>query len=199
MKPYTREDAETDLTAALVAKDLDAAWAVAGHLDRLPPRAVPSIPAAALWYAAQGLPVFPVQTGGKRPWPGSRGVKDASTDPDQIVAWWAAWPGSNIGLATGHGVDVLDFDGTQAHADWGRKFGEAWDAAEVRVLGTVSTPRAGGLHVYVPAVPGLGNRAGWVGQHVDYRGLGGYVVVPPSRTEAGVYRWVRPLAVGELR
>lgn len=197
MKPWTREDAETELSAALDAGYLDTALALAAELDRMPPKPVPPLIAAALWYATHGLPVFPCRPGDKRPWPGSRGVKEATTELAQIKAWWDREPDSNIGLATGHRVDAIDFDGPQAHADWGQRYGEDWAAAEVLVLGTVSTPRPGGLHVFVPAI-GWGNKAGWVGPRVDYRGLGGYVVVPPSRTELGSYRWLRPLAVEEL-
>lgn len=197
MKPYSREDAELELATQLDAGYLDAALAAAADLDRMPPPPSPSLAEAALWYAAHGFLVFPVQVRDKRPYPHSRGVKDASTDADQVEEWWLAHPEANIGLATGHRVDVIDFDGPQAHADWGASYGESWDAAEVQVLGTVSTPRPGGLHVYVPAT-GAGNKARMVGQHVDYRGLGGYVVAPPSRTEVGTYRFLRPLELEEL-
>lgn len=232
MRPYTRDDVERELIAALEEGDTDGALALAADLDRMPAKLPPTLRGAALWYAEQGLSVFPVMPGDKRPFPHSRGVKDATTDAGQVEEWWTAHPEANIGLATGHRVDVLDYDGTTGHADWGQTFqepgltdgllyclcGDSWVAAwlgptcrscgspgepfpelpdpGLRILGTVATPRPGGLHVYVP-VTGLGNRAGWVGKHVDYRGLGGYVVAPPSRTEVGVYRWLRPLAVEE--
>jgi hypothetical protein len=129
--------------------------------------------------------------------PGSHGCKEATTDPAAITRWWGRWPSANIGLATGHLVDVVDFDGPQAHAAWGATYGERWGG--LQVLGTVSTPRAGGLHLYVPA-SGVGNRAGVKNgtkllPHVDYRGLGGYVVAPPSSRPDGTYRWLRALEI----
>lgn len=196
MKPWTREAAETELSCALDAGHLDAALALAAELDRMPPKPIPSLLASALWYAQEGLPVFPLLPGGKRPWHGSHGVTEASADPDQIESWWFREPNSNIGLATGHRVDVIDFDGLQAHRDWSEQY-PAWEDAEVQVLGTVSTPRAGGLHVYLAAT-GAPNKARMVGPFVDYRGLGGYVVAPPSRTEVGSWRWLRPLELGAL-
>jgi putative DNA primase/helicase len=39
-------------------------------------------------------------------------VKDATTNPDQIKAWWRKWPDANIGVATGRisGIVVIDAD-----------------------------------------------------------------------------------------
>jgi hypothetical protein len=211
VKPYQWADAETDLADAMASGDLDEARRAAAWLDQMgpPPRA--TVLGAALWYAERGLPVFPLQPGLKVPMPGSRGVSDASTDPDLIRSWFQL--PANLGLATGHRVDVIDFDGFNAHASWETKMRElrqmpqlepsrepgeldrqpelTWELCGVQVLGTVSTPRPGGLHVYVAAT-GAGNSAGLV-PGVDYRGLGGYVVVPPSSTPVGHYRWLRRL------
>ena len=193
MKLYGRADAELELQDAMDRGDLESARHVAAWLDQLgpPPRA--TMLGAALWYASVGLPVFPLQPGGKIPFPRSRGVKDASTD-EAVVRGMFAVP-ANIGLATGHRVDAIDFDGPSAHVEWGRRY-PTWDDAGVHVLGTVATPRPGGIHVYVPAT-GAPNAAGLV-PGVDYRGLGGYVVVPPSSTPIGHYRWLRQLDPLEL-
>ena len=73
---------------------------------------------AALGYAAQGLYVFPIKPRGKTPLT-NHGFKDASTDPEQIRAWWTRWPDANIGITTGKasGFWVLDLDG-EYPADW---------------------------------------------------------------------------------
>ncbi len=65
---------------------------------------------AALAYAQNGWPVFPLK--GKIPFKDSSGLKDATTDPEQIQAWWTQHPTANIGLATGErsGIIVLDID-----------------------------------------------------------------------------------------
>ena len=59
--------------------------------------------AAALEYAALGLRVFPCLPRDKRP-AVAHGFKEATTDADQIRAWWTRWPDANIGIATGDGL-----------------------------------------------------------------------------------------------
>lgn len=194
MKPYTLADAEADLTAALEADDWASAYATAELIDTMEPKAPPSLHAVARWYAISGIPIFPLIPLTKIPFKGTRGVLDASADLDRVSTWWTAHPTANIGLATGHGIDVIDVDGPEGHAAWGRRWGEAWP----EVIATVSTPRPGGMHVYVPS-NAKGNRGGKkpLEPHIDYRGLGGYVVAPPSVTDnrpgqvAGVYRFLR--------
>jgi hypothetical protein len=49
----------------------------------------------------------------------------------------------------------------------------------------------GGVHVFFryPAEKEVRNSAGWLGSGLDVRGEGGYVVVPPNRTQR-VYEWI---------
>src|SRR4051812_49746069 len=69
---------------------------------------------AALAYAARGWPLFPLKPREKTPLiskaDGGNGVKDATTDPAAIEAWWTACPEANIGLACGAAFFVLDAD-----------------------------------------------------------------------------------------
>jgi hypothetical protein len=46
------------------------------------------------------------------------GFKAATTDAQQIKAWWHKWPDANIGIATGSvsGIVVVDVDGPEALA-----------------------------------------------------------------------------------
>jgi Bifunctional DNA primase/polymerase, N-terminal len=70
--------------------------------------------AAALRYASQGVPVFPLAPRSKFPLisaaNGGHGLHDATTDAAQIQAWWMAHPTANIGLRTGVVFDVIDLD-----------------------------------------------------------------------------------------
>lgn len=173
--------------------ELDRLLTVLDQLDV--PKPAVALLSAALWYGTIGLPVFPLQPGSKIPHRGTRGLNDATTDPDLIRAAWAAQPDSNIGIATGHFIDVIDIDGPVGVKTW------AWlieEEALPPVLGIVSTPRPGGNHLYV-AASGRGNKAAiWPG--IDYRGVGGYAVGPPSVNAQGIrYRWASPLRLDRGR
>lgn len=146
----------------------------------------------ALAYAQRGWAVFPLTPGMKIPIAGSNGLKDATTDPAIITAWWTRTPNANIGIATGKssGVWVIDIDmkkGKDGAASL-KAFAEQ-HADTPAPTQRVRTP-SGGAHLYIAydvRVP-VRNRAD-VLTGVDIRGDGGYVVAPPSKTEAGVYAW----------
>jgi Bifunctional DNA primase/polymerase, N-terminal len=64
----------------------------------------------ALVFAEHGWPVFPCQPGQKIP-ATTHGFRDATTDPAQIIRWFARHPDRNLAVATGApGPDVLDVD-----------------------------------------------------------------------------------------
>jgi hypothetical protein len=144
---------------------------------------------AALAYARRGIPVFPCEPGGKAPLT-YNGFWDATTDSRRIGAWWARWPGANIGVPTGErsGLVVLDVDprdgGPESLAGLERATGPLPETAKARTGG-------GGMHVFFryPAGEVVRNSTGRLGPGLDVRGEGGYVVVPPSRTR-GAYEWL---------
>ena len=146
---------------------------------------------AAAWYAANDIAVFPLRPGAKVPLT-RHGFKDATTDAARVDAWWTATPDANIGLPTGHRFDVIDVDGPAGTVSYGLA-----DAEEngVEVLAWARTPH--GYH-YLVEPTGAGNRAGLL-PSVDYRGAGGYVVAPPSRTADGAYRWVTAYGLDPAR
>jgi hypothetical protein len=148
---------------------------------------------AALAIAQRGLPVFPCGPD-KRPLT-THGFKDAATDPEQIRAWWTATPSALIGLPTGEpsGLVVLDVDMDPATG----KDGEASLAAllaeqkaELPATRASKTPR-GGRHIFFKH-PGhkITSRTNWPAPCLDVRGDGGYVILPPSASEMGVYQWL---------
>jgi hypothetical protein len=141
---------------------------------------------AARWYAERGWPVFRLKPGGKVPLV-AQGFHAATTDLAQIDAWWGDCPQGNIGVPTGHAFDVIDVD-YHSHPDAMR----TWLAIkhEFEVHGMACTPR--GMHYFVQPT-GAPNTAGVRGvPGLDYRGKGGYVVVPPSRRPDGRYFWWSP-------
>lgn len=144
-----------------------------------------SLAGAALWYARQGLLVFPLKPRQKTP-ATAHGFKDASMSDDTVRAWWARNPEYNIGLTTGHMFDVIDLDGPAGL----ESAVQIEDAGHLPpITGYVRTPR--GWHLLTrPSGKGCATA---VRPGIDYRGLGGYVVAPPSINEQGtVYRWITP-------
>jgi len=165
---------------------------------------------AALGYAARGIPVYPVHW--PRPTQGGtnlacscsrgaacdrpakhplvrHGLHDASTDPAQLQDWCQRWPHANLGLATGIIFDALDIDGTAGLA----ALRQLAPAADPWLPGPVVRTGGGGWHYWF-APTGLGNRPPRGLAHVDWRGIGGCVLAPPSRHASGrLYRWMRDL------
>jgi hypothetical protein len=149
----------------------------------------------ALAYSRRGWPVFPLGVRSKLPLiaksEGGNGCLDATTDENQIRAWWAKSPQSNIGIATGRAFWVLDVDSKHADA-------AAWvETAELPAT-IVAITGTGGKH-YLFARPDfvVRNSVSRIGPHIDVRGVSGYIVAPPSiHPDTGrCYEWDAP---GEL-
>jgi hypothetical protein len=144
----------------------------------------------ALYYGKMGLRVFPLRAGGKAP-ATPHGCKDATSDPGQIKAWWGGAQLYNVGIATGGGLAVLDVDinhdagkyGDETLSELERQHGPLPDTWTCLTGG-------GGAHYYFCCDdPALTIVAGFA-PGLDYRGAGGYVVVPPSVHESGQeYVW----------
>jgi putative DNA primase/helicase len=152
---------------------------------------------AALAYAARGWHVFPLASGTTRPIT-SNGFKNATTDPDQIRAWWTKDPDANIGVATGgtSGITVLDVDVKKdVHGDATLDTLTAEHGKLPQTLEQM-TP-SGGTHYVFLYAPGIRNSAGKLGEGLDVRGEDGYIVVSPSVVEedgrSGPYTWRTPL------
>ena len=159
---------------------------------------------SALDYARRlRLLVLPLRPGAKTPLGGKccgrtheNGSLTATGDPTVIARWWREHPTANVGIATGHRVDVIDQDGPEGAVSWARiGRANAWPA----VLGVALTvrPEGAGVHRYVAAT-GDGNGAK-IAPGIDYRGRSGYVVAPPSIIEGRRYSWALPLDLGARR
>jgi len=145
----------------------------------------------ALLYAGRGIPVFPCEAGGKRPLTAD-GFLEATTDEARIRRWWARWPQANVAIPTGEisGLLVLDVDAGEGT--------ESVDLLELSLGQSPKTARAatggGGMHLYFlyPSPRELRaaglytqevrNSQGLLGDGLDVRGEGGYVVAPSSST-----------------
>lgn len=161
------------------------------------PPVVPVSPllAAALSYAARGWAVFPLHSPlqprnicscmrsdcdrvGKHPRT-QNGLSDATTDAEQIRAWWSRWPTASVGLRTGNGLVVVD-------CDPGRADTEAFERSLPATL-TALTGGGGRHYFFAGAAPCSQDR---LAPGVDVRGDGGYVVAAPSLHASGRrYGW----------
>lgn len=138
---------------------------------------------AARKLAQDGQPVFPCKTLGdkaKAPYTKS-GVLDATTEKDQIHAWWKRLGPAAIGIATGVQWDVLDVDvknnvDGRIHLPKLQRLGLLDGCKRV-----VRTP-SGGYHLYFKHSPGLTNKS-MQPLGLDVRAKGGYVLAPPSVIE----------------
>ena len=151
---------------------------------------------AALELASSGRRVFPCHTPAgagcscRRPdcaspakHPRTRhGLRDATSDLEQVRRWWRRWPDANLGLCTGAGLVVLDVD--PAHGGFESLAALQRDLGALPATRTVRTG-SGGLHLYFEHPGELRNSTGALGPGLDVRADGGYVIAPPSRHVAG--------------
>ena len=133
---------------------------------------------AAADYGRRRRPVFPVGPD-KRPLV-ERGFKSATVDERTIRRWWRLHPDAGIATPTGPKWFVLDVDDRQALEQLVAEHGPLPPTVEV------ATPRPG-RHLYLLGEVTNSDRALPAGIHV--RGSGGYVLLPPSPHELGVYEW----------
>jgi hypothetical protein len=139
----------------------------------------------ALDYAGKfGWLVFPC-----KPWPDKspltrNGWWDASKAPATIAAWWERSPQALIGVPTGKasGFVVLDIDVKDPHANGFDTLGNKLGLPTLPPTRMVHTA-SGGLHLHLD--PGehticntAGGRGRGIGPGLDWRGEGGYVIVP---------------------
>jgi AAA domain-containing protein/bifunctional DNA primase/polymerase-like protein/primase-like protein len=135
----------------------------------LPNRAL----AAALALAEEeGIPVFPCRPD-KKPHT-LHGLKDASTNLEQIEQWWRQWPSALIAIPTGRASKLLVIDIDPEGADWYALHGSELNA------GRVHKTRRG--HHLLYRIPGteIRNSAGKIAPGVDVRGEGGYLIWWPA-------------------
>jgi Bifunctional DNA primase/polymerase, N-terminal len=139
----------------------------------------------ALRYAARGWMVFPIRPRTKLP-ATPRGFYDATTNPAKLQRWFAHYD-HNIGIRTGiaSGICVIDIDG-------------AAGAATLRDLGnrhgclppTLTAITPNGRHLWFRLDEPLPSSNSRIGNHIDVKADGGFIICPPSQHPSGdFYRW----------
>ena len=145
---------------------------------------------AALSLAGRGLVIFPVRDWGDGDgWKPIAGFPEkASSDPDLISAWWGRWPEARVGLLTGerNGITVLDVDiknGKDGAASLAR-LGFP-DLAAMTPVRTRSP--SGGWHLFFAFNPTIKGTVGKIGQGLDVRNRGQFVLAPGSLKDGKRY------------
>ena len=140
---------------------------------------------AAIAYAYRGWPIFPADKT-KKPLT-KNGVLDATTNIEQITAWWTKYPQANIALDVGGaGMMVLDLDPGHGIKELENAIGTLPDTQL-----TCSTPRRG-LHLYFDLAHEeiIAASTSKLAPNVDVRSFHSYVLLPPGETSAGRYTWL---------
>ena len=142
----------------------------------------------ALAYARAGKPIFPCLANSKDP-ATPHGFHDATTDETTIRAWWQEDPAYNVALCPDDcGWLVVDLDKDKKTGDhtgeetWAKLLEEHGEAPTYEVV----TP-SGGRHLYY-AGSGRSSVRKALGPGVDTRGVGGYILIPPSVINGRPYK-----------
>jgi len=144
------------------------------------------------WYAKRSWPIFPCG-GDKQPLT-KHGFKDATLDVNQIRTWNKKYPDALWGMPTGPadqggaGLVVIDIDALGGkHKLDGSATWEQLREEHSAPIETVTVKTGGGgrqLYFKYPAGHVVKTGQNVLGPGVDCKALGGYVIVPPSKTDA---------------
>jgi putative DNA primase/helicase len=118
------------------------------------------------------------------------GLKDATTDPKQIAAWWGSNPDLNIAVVT-NGLLVIDVDPRHGGYESLIKLEEAADDILPHTWCVITGSNGRHIYMLLPNGANISNSAGKLGRDLDIRTTGGYVVAPPSIHISGkAYSWL---------
>jgi len=155
---------------------------------------------AALTYAERGWHVFPLGARSKLPRQGSHGLLDATTDLDQVRAWWSATPEANIGLNCGaSGLVVVDVDPRHGgDVTWAGLISELGE--EVARTATGLTGGGGRHFLFRRNEKDVRSLEGALGPGIDTKAQGGYILLPPSvHPDTGrAYAWAEGWSPDDL-
>lgn len=143
-----------------------------------------------------GYPVFPLCYKTKIPFKNSNGLDDATTDPEKIKEWFynedpKTPVHKNLAISLEKiSVLVIDCD-KGCPEEWTTKYRQEFEALGCMIAETPS----GGIHYFFQ----LPENKSWspgplkIIENIDVKVGRSYIVVYPSETENGRYKWLTPL------
>ena len=146
----------------------------------------------ALQYLRSGYCVIPKRPGAKAPLIKWMEFQTRPPTEAEIYSWWSSWPDAGIAVLLGpiSRVVVVDSDSEEAHQVFLDNLGGA-----PNTLCAISGSRGPGKYHYyyrAPAFPTGATFKPWHRQ-LEFRGAGGYIIVPPSLHPSGLeYAWLDP-------
>jgi hypothetical protein len=145
----------------------------------------------ALALAARGFSVFPIKAGAKAPPLIDNFPARATFGSEQIHTWWGAWPEANIGISTSRfGKDkallVVDVDNKGDKNGNAALFDLALEGFETPPTFTQLTP-TGGRHLVYVVDHACKQGVNALGDGLDTRSRGGYILGAGSEVKAGLY------------
>ncbi|MCX5803457.1 MAG: bifunctional DNA primase/polymerase [Proteobacteria bacterium] len=148
---------------------------------------------SALNYLARGFSVIPIRPD-KTPYIQWAEFQTRLPSTEEIKTWWQKWPDAMIGIVTGKLSDLcaIDCDSEEGETAIEELLPDSIDIPTARTPG-------GGKHLYfkMPDEP-IGNNTGAI-PGVDFRGEGGYIILPPSQNSNGEgYKWIEGLSIENI-
>ncbi len=157
----------------------------------------------ALYYESLGLSIVPVMRGGKAPGIEWKPFQSRRATREELEAWFTGlYRGCGLGVVTGaiSGLWVADID----HAV-GKEGDRTWDELQLANDDLPETWEAvsggGGRHLFFKQPWGFQSKTGKdvLGRHVDVRGDGGFLVLPPTVHPSGrKYEWWKDASPDEV-
>ena len=147
-------------------------------------------------YGEKGLSVLPVSRKTKKPF--IKWGKEATSDLEKIAEWWKKYPNANIGIVMGSGaIDIeTDYHDETDGEDSLKMFFE--DHGESIPETIAFRSGGGGVHRLYKCDAVISSGTGIL-PGVDFRGNGGYAIMPPSIHSNGKqYAWLDGCAPGEI-
>ncbi len=147
----------------------------------------------AMYYQMCGLSIIPVGKNKKPLILSWKKYMDERASLAQVVEWWDMWPEANPAVITGRisGIVALDLD--KKHNRTSKEFS----------IPTTACAKSGngGEHFFFryPENSHVKSGSAILGDGVDIRGDGGYILLPPSVNETGgLYEWIITLELQEF-